>query len=94
MFTQIAPQRVQHSLGYIVQIGSRYSIQYLDHDVIAEMEAELGKPTYIYAYTLTVRSRDGTQIETDDTQRTLLITRIKAGLDALNVNYVIVNAQS
>ena len=88
MFKQIAPQRAQHSLGYIVQIGSRHSVQYLDDDLMAEIESDLTDAIVpLYVDTLALNKAGSVPPGLTNEQAGQIMDRIKAGLDCLGVKY-------
>lgn len=87
MYKRIVPQRVQHTSGYIIQIGSRYSIEYLDGDVTAEIKSDFGPITGIYPNTLVLKNKNGERMSISDEERTLIFNRIKDGMTYLNINY-------
>ena len=88
MFKRIAPQRAQNTSGCIVQVGSRDSIQYLDNDTTAEVEADLlCQIVPIYYETLTLRKAGGIAQSPSMQQRELIINQIKCGLDCLGIRY-------
>jgi hypothetical protein len=57
MFERIAPQKVQHRSGYMVQTGSPESLQYVNGEVTAEVKAAFGPITTIYSNSLVLRKR-------------------------------------
>ena len=83
MFTQIAPQKVRHSSGYIVQIGSRHAVEYYDARCKASVEVEFGKPNAVYASTLTAGCLSGSPLNLLDTEKAEIIQRIVEGLRAM-----------
>lgn len=87
MFTRIAPQRAQHTDGSIVQVGSRYSVQYRRGDLTAEVEADFAAVTGIYPDTLTVHRVGGGSSTLTDKERETILNRIKSGLECLGIKY-------
>ena len=88
MFKQIAPQRAQNSLGFIVQIGGRDSVQYLDQDLAAEIKSDLTETVVpLYVDTLIVKKAGNILTGISPKEAEQIIDRIKAGLDCLGVKY-------
>ena len=78
MFEKIAPQKVRHKTGYIVQVGSRHSVEYIDDQLFASVEVEFApKVTLVYEKTL-----KGSAVS--DHQE--ILNRIAAGLVAMGCN--------
>jgi hypothetical protein len=86
MFKRIAPQRAQDSAGFLVQIGSRYSVQYLEGDLVVEMEVDFGPTTTIYPDRLTIQKK-GQVVELPADQRATIVDRMEEGLKCLGVKY-------
>lgn len=90
MFTKLAPQKVQHSTGYIVQTGGRYSLQYLDGEMVAEVQADFAKTTGIYPDSLTIRDQKySPPRQPRPEERDTIIARIEAALQFLGERYEI-----
>ncbi len=88
MFKRIAPQRAQHSSGYIVQVGGRYLIQYLEGEVVAEVETDmLSRIVPIYYETLVLHPAVSAAVAPSESQSDVILSRIKAGLDCLGLKY-------
>jgi|GEM_PF-2096535 hypothetical protein len=81
MFVSLAPQRVKHDSGYIVQTGGRYALQYIYRDVFAEVEADFATVTGVYSDTLFIRRGDGPPENPSPEERNLILTRILSALD-------------
>lgn len=91
MFKQITPQRAQHSSGFIVQIGGRDSIQYLEQGLLAEVRSDLTDEIVpIYANTLAVNKAGNVPSGLTQVRAEQIIERIKSGLDCLGVKYEVV----
>ena len=87
MFKKIAPQVAEDSDGFIVQVGGRYTVQYVDGNIQADMEVDFGPTTAIYPSKLKACRKDGTPIELTPDQKSVIVKRIKDGLKALGVKY-------
>jgi hypothetical protein len=95
MFERIAPQRAQHSLGFIVQIGSRNTVQYLDKKFMAEVETDMTDAIVpIYIDTLAANKAGNVPSGLTQEQAELITNRIKEGLDCLGVKYEICKCRS
>jgi hypothetical protein len=86
MFKKLTPQRVQHSSGYIVQTGSRDSLQYVNGDLIAEVKADFGQVTTIYPNSLVLRKKEMEVLPSIEEQE-LILRCITAALDFLGEKY-------
>ena len=88
MFTRLTPQRVRHSSGYIVQTGSRYSLQYLEGDTVAEVEADFAPVTGLYPDSMTIRAKnDAATRPATPEEKELIISRIESALKFLGEKY-------
>jgi hypothetical protein len=88
MFSRLAPQRVRHSDGFTIQIGSRYSIEYLDDHIRAEVETDmLSQIVPFYPETLKIRSSDARLDPPSQEERALILDRIKSGLEFMEIKY-------
>ena len=85
MFIRISPQKAQHRSGFIVQVGSRYSVQYMPGDLTAEVSADFAAVTGIYPETLTLSRTDGCSMTPTAEDRKMIIKRIKNGLEFLGM---------
>ena len=95
MFTRIAPQRAQHSSGFIVQVGGRYSVQYLHGDLVAEVEADMLCQTVpLYVETLVLRRASGRSVALPLEERKIILERIENGLEFLGIPYELCNGHS
>ena len=93
MFTRIAPQRAQHDDGSVVQIGGRYAVQYVQGNLMAEIEADFAALTGIYPETLIMHRMDGSPITTTDEERSAILAKILSGLSCLGVKYELCNGK-
>ena len=87
MFTRLAPQRTQHESGYIVQTGSRFSMEYIDaagRKAIVQAEI-LDTPVTLFARQ--VKWEDGS-VPSDD-ERIEIVERVRLGLIAMDEDAVI-----
>jgi hypothetical protein len=90
MFTKLSPQKVQHSSGYIVQTGGRYSLEYLDGQLLAEVQADFAPLTGLYPDSLMVRDqKDGEPRPPTSEERNTIMSRIEAALQFLGEKYEI-----
>ena len=90
MFTILAPQKVQHSSGFIVQTGGRYAIQYVEKSFMAEVMTDLTDSIVpIYVETLALNKAGNTPSGITEEHAELIINRIKEGLKCLDVEYEI-----
>ncbi len=88
MFTQLTPQKVQHSSGYIVQTGGRDSLQYLVGDTGAEVEADFASVTGIYPDSMTIRVKnDASARPATPQEKSLIMGRIESALKYLGEKY-------
>ena len=88
MFTRLKPQKVQHSSGYIVQTGGRYSMQYLDGELVAEVKADFASVTGLYPDSMTIRpKKDSPARPATMEERELIMERIKSALKFLGEKY-------
>jgi len=88
MFTKLTPQRIKHDSGYIVQTGGRFSLQYMEGDLVAEIKADFATVTGLYPDSLAIRRGSTPEIPTDQ-MRELILTRIIEGLKFWNMKYEI-----
>lgn len=87
MFTKTASQRAQHSDGYIVEVGSRFSLRYLDRGTVAEIEIDVGPVTGIYTDTLVLKDPFGKVVALDPKRHQLILERIVGGMECLGVKF-------
>ena len=87
MFKRLRPQQVQHSSGFIVQSGDRYTIEYLENGRLAKITRDLGIPEdAVYRDTLTPWIlADGTTIPMTETERLRVLDNIGQGLAFMGV---------
>jgi hypothetical protein len=86
MFTKLTPQRIQHDSGYIVQTGSRDSLQYINGEVLAEVRSDFGPITTIYSKSLVLIKNENKIPPSIDDQK-LILKRITDALDFLGEEY-------
>lgn len=86
MFTKLTPQKVQHSSGYIVQTGSRESLQYINGNVLAEIKAEFGDVTTLYQKSIRIQ-KGGTEFLPSIEDQELILKRITDALGFLGEKY-------
>ncbi|HJW94094.1 MAG TPA: hypothetical protein VJ901_10790 [Thermoanaerobaculia bacterium] len=90
MFRRLAPQKVQHSSGYVVQTGDRYSLQYLEGDLCATIEVDFGVITGIYPDSMSIRhGSQGEVRRPTGIERQEIMDRIKGALDFMGTKYEI-----
>lgn len=83
----VSPQRTEHSGGFAVQRGGRYSYQYIEGERVASVYCEPGPPAdLIYLASLAWDPPHDTE-PLSDARRSEIIDRILAGLDFLDVAY-------
>jgi hypothetical protein len=76
MFRKLAPQKVQHSDGYVVQVADRTHVEYIDGVKRAVVEVEFAPIVGVYRSTLEIFNEART---TSD----VVLGRIVAGLEAM-----------
>jgi hypothetical protein len=81
-FAKLAPQVARHSDGYVVQIGDRYHVEYVDGDAVAHVPADLEGPVVLLRAQAVVWVRPNERPATADEGRTI-IARIVEGLGVL-----------
>ena len=90
MFTRIAPQKVLHSSGYLVQVASRDRVELIESDgVVVRVEAEFGPVSTLYADSIKKLDAGGRLAPLSDEQKKTLLAQIKAGLEAMGGVYEI-----
>lgn len=83
MFVRVAPQKVRHSGGYVVQVANRSSVEYLDAKHKAVIAVEFGRSVGVYASTLKERDDSGLELRSSPVVRAEILGRIVAGLEAM-----------
>lgn len=84
MFSRIAPQKVRHSSGFVVQVASREKVELIRTDgSVAAVEVDFSDLTGIYAESLTLRSHDGATVVINSHERAELLQQIQEGLEAM-----------
>ena len=94
MFTDLAPQKIQHHTGYIVQTGGRYSLQYVDGDIFAEIEVDFGPITGLYPDSMTVRRGDSAPALPSSDERELIVARVEEALNYWGMKFKIYKGRS
>jgi hypothetical protein len=85
MFKKLAPQKAQHKSGYIVQTGGRYTLQYIDGDLLAEVDVDFGPVTTVYPESMRLQ-KSGTQVPVSPEQRATITDRMVKVLTFWNMN--------
>ena len=83
MFTKLSPQKVRHSAGYIVQVGDRHTVEYVEDGREAVVEVEFGACVTVYENTLRCWLVAGHEAPMEQSRRTEVLSRISAGLAAM-----------
>ena len=83
MFTKLSPQKVRDASGYVVQVGDRHSVEYLENARKAVVEVEFGGIVSVYGDTLSDWHLSGGQAPMTAAERTEILSRISAGLTAM-----------
>ena len=83
MFTRLAPQKVKHSDGFVVQIANRHSAEYIESSRRATISVEFGAWVCVYENTLSAWSSDAGGSSMSATDRERVARRIVAGLEAM-----------
>ena len=81
-FERLAPQAVRHTSGYRVQIGDRYSVEYLEGDEVASIAADLEGPVVVLHRDSVRWTKPHEHPATED-ERTMLVDRVRAGIEAM-----------
>jgi hypothetical protein len=90
VFERLAPQKARHVSGYVVQVGGRDHIEYLEGDVRARIDADLlCQVVPLYVSTLAIVGARQQGSITNET-RTTILQRIEAGLQFLGIRYELV----
>jgi hypothetical protein len=83
MFTRLAPQKVRHSSGYVVQVADRESVEYLESDRRAVVAVDFGTTVGVYANTLSEWITPTGKGQMVTSERAEIVQRIVAGLEAM-----------
>lgn len=83
MFTKLSPQKVRDSLGYIVQVGDRHSVEYIEDARKATVEVDFGGSVSVYGDTLSDWLIAGGRERMEQAERAEILHRIAAGLAAM-----------
>jgi hypothetical protein len=83
MFTKLAPQKVRHSSGYVVQVANRESVEYLEAERRAVIGADFGVTVGVYANTLKEWLIPEGKMEMTALDQAEIVRRIVAGLEAM-----------
>ena len=85
MFQRLAPQRVRHRSGFIVQIASRESVELLQTDgSVVRVEVEFGPVSSLHRATLREEDRTGREVQVTEQRKDELMSQLKAGLEAMS----------
>jgi len=76
MFRKLAPQTVQHSDGYIIQVADRSHVEYIEGTTYAVVEVEFSPIVGVYRNTLEI-------CDEARTEQNVVLDRIAAGLEAM-----------
>lgn len=80
-FRRLSPQKVVHSLGYIVQVYDRTTVEYFDQDTRALVEVDFGSSVGIYIKS--IRVFNDSQKTFNSREKRLILDRIAAGLEEM-----------
>jgi hypothetical protein len=83
MFTKLAPQKVRHSNGYVVQVANRESVEYLEAGRRAVVGVDFAATVGVYAKTLKEWITPEGKMEMTDLDQAEILRRIVAGLEAM-----------
>ena len=75
-------------MGYIVQSGGRFSLQYLDGDLIAEIKVDRAEVTGLFPNSMTI-VKGGVSKIPNDKERNLILSRIINALGFWGMKYEI-----
>lgn len=84
-FTLLAPQRVQHSSGFLVQVKDRSHVEYIEGDDVAMVEVDFGRTMAIYEDTLKLVGSDSARDTMSPQRRDEIVDRIRAGMKFMGV---------
>jgi hypothetical protein len=85
MFTQLSPQKAQHSDGYIVQSGGRHYMEYIAEGLRADVEVERGPVTGVFWKTIRFYNAERERIEVSAELRGLVLQRLLDGMKFLGM---------
>jgi hypothetical protein len=86
LFTRLSPQKVRSDIGYIVQIGSRTSVEYLAQGRKVTVEVDFADTVGVYVKTLSGWIGKSGSSLMNDNEKKEIISRIVAGLKAMGSN--------
>lgn len=81
MLHKLSPQKVKHGrLGYVVQVGDRYSVEYIEADRKVRIEVDFGMSVAIYRDSINewILSSGTTAITPSDAEEVL--SRVESAL--------------
>lgn len=88
MFQRLAPQRVKHSSGFVVQIADRETVEYLDGARSARITVDFAELTGVYEDTLTDWSLPaGGGMKMTDAERPVVLKNIGDALAFMGVRF-------
>lgn len=91
MYFKLAPQKVRHSTGYIVQIASRCRVELIETDgSVVSIDVEFGRVSTLYSESIVKNDAKGLSVPINESQKHSLIDQIKCGLEAMGGVYEIV----
>lgn len=85
MFIRLAPQKVKHSDGYIVQSAGREKIEYIEQEMVVEIERDIGKTMGIYRDSIKVKKGEKEYLSNDEQQ--VILERVGKALDFMGTEY-------
>jgi hypothetical protein len=83
MFTRLAPQKVQHSSGYIVQVAGRESVEYIEPDRKTMVNVDFSRTVGVWASTLREWHTSDGKTEMSPAEQSEVLKRIVLGLEAM-----------
>jgi len=89
MFTKLAPPKVRHSSGYVVQVANREAVEYLEAERRAVVGVDFGITVSVYANRMKEWLVSGGSSEMSAGDRTEIVRRIVAGLEAMGSKVVV-----
>lgn len=83
MYRKLAPQKVEHSDGYIVQVADRSSVEYVEGTRRAVIEVEFAELTGVSRDTLRGWFESGADRDMSSEERVTVLERMVTGLEAM-----------
>lgn len=84
MFVQVAPQRVRHASGFVVQVASKERVELFELDgSVVSVEVEFGQLTTIWGDSVRKLGSDGGSVTLSSSEQNDFVSKIKAGLEAM-----------